>query len=118
MSAFYWDMTNNKPVQQVDQTQHFAFYFAVGCEFPSWVPAPAVYASMIGQNKFPNNNPGDCLLACRAASLGSMYKANPKLDFQVALDVLRNTGKGHHRQRPDHSGHILEQFYQSTLFNS
>ena len=47
--------------------------------------------SMFAQNKYPPDNPGDCLLACQAASLGRMYYDDPRLNFRERLWSLRKT---------------------------
>jgi hypothetical protein len=91
MSEYYCDMTGRHLNDSADQTHHFAFYFQVGFDtLGQFVPAAGMTGSVLGQKKFPTNNPGDCLLACEAASIGSAYKANPKLDFQTALGALRS----------------------------
>ena len=61
---------------------------------------------MFGQNKYPPDNPGDCLLACQAATIGRMYYDNPKLNFQNTLDLLRQT--------PEKNGTAINDLFWNT----
>ena len=90
MSPYYWDMSNATPSNLTGQTHHFAFYFALGFSIPNAAQASAVFGSL-AQNKPQDGNFGDILLACTAASLGSQYSGTPRLNFQTALGVLKQT---------------------------